>query len=68
LLLQEYEADQLTAKMGQLAFMPLRGLPAAQGEHVRFGDNLTPIASPSNGKVMLRGVPVADGRHIRFDE
>lgn len=45
----------------------LKGLPAAQGSHVRFHDDGKAVASPSNGRVYLKGLPAASGKHMRFD-
>ncbi|KAG2441170.1 hypothetical protein HXX76_004022 [Chlamydomonas incerta] len=44
--------------------MPLRGLPAPQGRHLRFDDKGKSAESPQ--RTVLRGLPVATGKYKRF--
>eukprot|EP00198_Chlamydomonas_reinhardtii_P011623 XP_001700960.1 predicted protein [Chlamydomonas reinhardtii] len=45
--------------------MPLRGLPAPQGRHLRFDDKGKAAESPQ--RTVLRGLPVASGKYKRFE-
>jgi hypothetical protein len=45
---------------------PLRGVPVAQGKHVRYDDDGNAEAG-SPVKPQLRGMPQAAGKHLRFD-
>ncbi|KAG2450263.1 hypothetical protein HYH02_004774 [Chlamydomonas schloesseri] len=71
----EYNAAQenvLVEAMGGLEVappankaLPLRGLPAPQGRHLRFDDKGKAAESPQ--RTVLRGLPVASGKYKRFD-
>ncbi|KXZ47836.1 hypothetical protein GPECTOR_32g448 [Gonium pectorale] len=68
----EAQENELTAAMAGLEVaapkngpMPLRGLPAPKGRHLRFGE--TGAVSESPQRVVLRGLPVATGKYKRFE-
>ncbi len=48
------------------ADVPLRGLPAPKGSHMRFDDKGNAEASPGN-KTLLRGMPVPQGKYKRWE-
>ncbi|GLC73092.1 hypothetical protein PLESTF_001331300 [Pleodorina starrii] len=45
--------------------VPLRGLPAPQGRHLRFNEKGSASESPQ--RTVLRGLPVATGKYKRFE-
>ena len=64
------EADGLAEMLGGISLEQegaMRGLPAAQGKHIRFDDDGSVDVSPSSHRVPLKGLPQATGKHIFFD-
>ncbi|GIL92092.1 hypothetical protein Vretimale_14912 [Volvox reticuliferus] len=68
----EGQENDLVAAMTGLAVapskaapVPLRGVPAPQGRHIRFDDKGKVSESPQ--RTVLRGLPVAIGKYKRFD-
>ncbi|GLI65659.1 hypothetical protein VaNZ11_009260 [Volvox africanus] len=68
----EGQENDLVAAMTGLAVapskaapVPLRGVPAPQGRHIRFDDKGKASESPQ--RTVLRGLPVATGKYKRFE-
>ncbi|GIL61914.1 hypothetical protein Vafri_16290 [Volvox africanus] len=68
----EGQENDLVAAMTGLAVapskaapIPLRGVPAPQGRHIRFDDKGKVSESPQ--RTVLRGLPVATGKYKRFE-
>lgn len=60
--------EGLSINSGSTAVAPLRGVPVAEGQHLRFDDETGEAQEASPMHMPLRGMPPRAGVHLRFDD